>query len=158
MDECCFDENCMRQLQKSGSRIGCMTRLLHGKMSLGVGRRLVELNKSQDTASRGNNNVECITKSLKTSDRPGEMSLGRRVLLGPDRLVICCLDRHRMVLLKDVVQVSQWICRYGKMSCVGLVSCQFIIQAALLRLHSVLLGRMLLGQNVDDVSIPGSVG
>lgn len=55
-----------------------------------------------------------------------------------------------MVLLKDFVQVSQWICCYGKISSVELVSCQFIIQAALPGLHSVLLGRMLLGQEVDD--------
>ena len=63
---------------------------------------------------------------------------------------------NRMVLLKNVVQVSQWICRYGKVSCVELISCQFIIQAALPRLHSILLGRLLLGLSVDDVSFPGS--
>ena len=65
---------------------------------------------------------------------------------------------NRMVLLKNVVQVSQWICRYGKVSCVELISCQFIIQAALPRLHSILLGRLLLGLSVDDVSFPGSAG
>lgn len=51
--------------------IHCLDRLhdqiVAWKMSIGVGRRLVELNKSQDTASRRNNNVECITKSFKNN-------------------------------------------------------------------------------------------
>jgi hypothetical protein len=55
----------MRWPLRDSLPIGCITRMLLGQILIDAGRRLVELVVLQDTASRRNNDVECIMTSFQ---------------------------------------------------------------------------------------------
>jgi hypothetical protein len=72
-------------------------------------------------------------------------------------LVVGSLDRYR---LEGVEQVSQWICRYGKDSeWLGRNdSLSVYYSVTQQKLLAMMLGWMLLGQDVHNVSMSGSPG